>query len=35
LEPDYALKINIQFHEAELQVVDEEIESILSQIKLL
>ena len=33
LEPDYALKINIQFHEPESAVVNEEIESILSQIE--
>jgi hypothetical protein len=35
LEPDYALKINIQFHEAESEVVNKELESILSQIKFL
>jgi hypothetical protein len=33
LEPDYALKINIQFHEPESAVVNEEIESILADIK--
>lgn len=34
LTPDYALKLNIMYHEAEAAVVDPELEAILSQIEI-